>query len=455
MKKEILSQPKISNQNYQDFNSFTRYDRIDFSGYDIKDNNFISKDFEESIFNGASFVNITDNGSNFKHVEFSEASFINCRFISSDISHSDFVLASFEYVIFEDCLFTNGEWRESKFKNCEFINCQFQNTTVNLCIFTGCHFDIVSSKSFIGISKKYNLFACTEFSLELEHISFIEYNFGIQSQVKQLGISQYENSNILFLMSLLEYSSQLNNVKFVDYVIEGFQILLSSSTKNYQSIVRYIINIIKYFADNRLTIFQLSYLLEQLTHAIKYSTNQIIFLELIQLVTLLRQTLLSLHDRKRIEIERYGMQSLAGMEQINFEIVFEHCYTEAQIRNLFSALALFSHCEQVTIESVRAGSTFVNGLTKKVFEFSGIVTALTFALQNLEVAVDATVDTYTHIVEKVDKTKTLDRHNKKELSILDEKKSNELKQFQESSINVFKDNKIITEIDGNAKLTIS
>jgi len=131
------------------------------------------------FFNGATAIDCAFIGVNLSHCEFAEAHLSKTVLKSADLRGTDFVGASFDEVVFEDCNFTGGEWRDTYFLRVSFIGCCFDYTTINLCTFTSCQFCESSTQWLDHGAVNYNVFSGTAFKSSILSVDVLSKNFGL------------------------------------------------------------------------------------------------------------------------------------------------------------------------------------------------------------------------------------------------------------------------------------
>lgn len=411
----------------------------DYSGYNFINCSIMGKDkkdYNTSFFKGCVFDNVKIHEAEFNNVEFDEtvisnnSYFFNCFFDASD-----FIYNNIEDTIFENCTFIHGEWRESLFENVKFINCDFTNATINLCSFINCNFDEISSKSFHGKGKSFNVFYKTIFPYC--EIDFLKNNFGLVGHQKLIKIN--DEKNIYFELSYLYFTNQLLQKKFIESILDVIKQFNSSKTQNYQAKLKYIINVINMMSRYHLSVFNSEYLYNEIYQQIKFSHNQVVVIELMKLFTSLKENI----QYKELEIKnKFESYENFRKDIYTIEFIFNNTYSLEEMKNFLKALCIKLNIVEYKILNYSKGST--------IFEI-----ALTFmnGLKPILEAINYFVPTITKIINNIGEFKK-SISNLQVNNIDDSKKNSHPLQIRDTTENrtiIIETKGMILEIDGDVK----
>jgi uncharacterized protein YjbI with pentapeptide repeats len=141
-----------------------------------------STELTHAFFNGTNMSNAAFVNASLDQCELAEAHCADVVFSNVDFTGSDFVRTTLRRVRFENCAFTNGEWRETEVEDSSFVRCNFSHTTINLCTFARCEFLSGSNASMNHKAINYNTFSRCTFADPIISHHVLSQNFGLPSK---------------------------------------------------------------------------------------------------------------------------------------------------------------------------------------------------------------------------------------------------------------------------------
>lgn len=360
-----LSMPSESRDDTREFLSrlsspYGTSDRdMDLSGLNVRDHGFEKISVINRIFNGCSFKGCAFREVDARHCEFAEAQFEAVRFLGSGLDHSDFVSATFNKCVFERCSFVNGEWRGSEFMDCTFVDCNFLSTTVGHCVFRRCDFDAETAKSFVGRSKRYNVFVDTRFPLPLDRTSFLENNLGLKGSVQP----HHEAGPLidpLHRLSQSLYAGETRPLEATKWILEAMDTVPQDNLASAHARLKYIAIIVGAVPDlEGMAPIHILFLSDQILLAVNRLHSHAYALEVLGIVLHIRATLL-----EKLEEIRESLSVLPSTQEsgTSLMIVLDDDGARNSADALVSALAILAgtNPKDCRIRSVKNGSTVID-----------------------------------------------------------------------------------------------
>jgi pentapeptide repeat protein len=360
----------------------------DYSGLTIVDRYLEDTSLEKSFFNGVALSNCWFDSVAMNNVEFCETRITRSQFRHCNLAGSDFVDSILENVIFTECNFEKGEWRESSFRVCTFIRCTFSHTTVSLCTFTACSLDEQTITTVQDRAAYFNVFSMCKFAINVTDEVFAARNFGVPATVDVGRNLQPNIQQSLEQMCLLNNLGNFRVISLADVAtsictsLSGSGNRRSSSLTFFSKIVTVLTN------ERRISATSLMYLEQLITGFGGSIEERDLLMAAMAAVLEIHTALLTVAS----EVPS-NTQSVDGAVR-SITIHFSETYGWRDIEIFRDALALAggTHPTALDVDDVRTGSTIVE-LASTVFLTTGtVLTGLTFVLRQAKIVVDRATD---------------------------------------------------------------
>jgi hypothetical protein len=301
------------------------------------------------------------------------------------MDYSDFVYAKLDKVNFETCSFGYVEWRESNFLTTRFINCTFYNATISLCTFSKSIFDRPSSRHIQGNSKNYNVFLGCDLMIDVNDISFLRFNYGLESD-SDVGhlYDNLKDAEHFLKLSVLKYSRSLDCLTFIESASALMKIIISTEEKNRLQKLKYLNLICKTAADSELlSVFGIHYLIGLLNNCAREINDSSLFMELVDLIMYLKTV--QYKAIVLIEEEAINISSSINNEPVQIHFRLDNTYPKPEVENFISRMKYFLDMPSSEIEliSFKNGSTIVDLIVNTSSALAGAFAFINFSLAQL------------------------------------------------------------------------
>lgn len=332
---------------------------LDFSGLSIANERLDRRNMSYGLYNGCTFERLEVLGSDLSGSEFCETEMRGCTFEDCTFQSSDLIEARVSDCAFRRCSFKDGEWRESAFDGCRFEDCTFVYTTMALCTYAACSFDAPSSGSFVGPSKRYNVFLDTSVMLGEDEHYFLDKNIGIVGQ--DAGTFEpMEGQDPFTVLSVRMFLNDARAVDIVQAAINAVERISAKDTASAYTRLKYVVLATKKFVEaRRLSLASTLYLSDRLVATSHQSSRHDIGMEVASLVIFCRQHVLEEMEAIRAEMDRCESVSLPPGS--HGALYCETSYDEVSAKALLSAVERMMDAERgsVQVTAVTRGSTLI------------------------------------------------------------------------------------------------
>jgi hypothetical protein len=357
----------------------------DYSALIISDRFLAKSDIEKSFFHGSVLENCDFEQVKLNNTEFSETTAKSCHFDVVDLSGSDFIDCRFEETVFSECDFEKGEWRESTFVNCKFLNCNFTHTTTTLCKFVACDFDNETISRIENRSIYFNIFQRSVFSKGLTDQVFFSRNFGVLAIELPESIISKDICISIEQICLLNNLGILRSIDIID-ATEAICDSLSKKGPKRNSTLKFLGNIFRTLTEERRISATSLMCLEAIVIGLANTTeDQDLFKVVMDTIVEIRNALVLVAN----EIQDFDPQQWEGQALSAISIFFPETYSKNQVQLLRDALAETAGTkpDNLAIEGIRHGSTYIELATSGAVSIAGLLTAFNFILRQAEITV--------------------------------------------------------------------
>jgi uncharacterized protein YjbI with pentapeptide repeats len=356
----------------------------DYSGLSLANRFLAHANLERSFFNGVNLTNCVFDGVKMNNTEFSEAKVQEGNFSETDLSGSDFVDSLFENTDFLSCNFEKGEWRDTTFRQCKFVRCNFDHTTVTLCVFVGCEFDAETLATAEHRAIYFNALSRCKFGRPIYDSYFASRNFGTPALGDQ-GTIVPGGSQIS-----IEQLCLLNNIgrsRVIDVagVAESICASLADGVHRRFSTLIFFSKIVRVLTDERrISPTSLIYLEQTIAGFAGSIDDQDLFTAAMTAVIEIRSALFSVAT----ETQNHAWANSSEPAR-NITIRFSETYVRNQVEILRETLATVAGAtaDELTIESIRNGSTVIEFLSADVIATGALLVAINFVLRQAKITV--------------------------------------------------------------------
>ena len=373
----------------------------DYSGLSLANRFLADANLERSFFNGVNLTNCVFDDVRMNNTEFSEAKVQKGNFSKTDLSGADFVDALFENTDFLSCNFEKGEWRDTTFRQCKFVRCNFDHTTVTLCVFVGCEFDAETLTTAEHRAFYFNALSRCKFGSLVYDSHFASRNFGIPALGNQ-GTIVPNGSQIS-----IEQLCLLNNIgrsRVIDVagVAESVCASLADGIHRRFSTLIFFSKIVRVLTDERrISPTSLIYLEQTIARFAGTLDDQDLFTAAMTAVIEIRSALFSVAT----EAQNHAWANSSEPVR-HITIRFGETYVRNQVEILRETLVTVAGgtADELTIESIRNGSTVIELLSGNVIAIGALLVAINFVLRQAKITVKE-LTSLGHFISRTRKTK--------------------------------------------------
>lgn len=371
-----------------------------------------SQTLSHSFLNGSSFKDSTFLGAPIDQTELAEAHIIDCSFANTDFTGSSFIGATVERTTFRNCIFADGEWRKSRFVRVTFQNCSFNYTTVNLCVFDECEFYGKDTKQLDNRPVNYNVFARCKFDdVFFEDDVVLANNFGLPSKGERKSLTNYGDSISLEEICVKSSTGRIVASELVGAVENEFKRMNVHRLKTLR--LEFICNIVVALTKTKqISPTSLSYLEALFSDLGKAAVSETDALAAMGVVISIRSLLFDLITDSSVDPE------IANCLCQSIEIRYERTYSQSDSVELAKILGELANGDPDTfvVSRFAHGSTIIELLAVHIVTVGAVLTALNFALRQLNTALVRAKQIQTNTSKLLGSSKVKKKGRKKKTS---------------------------------------
>jgi hypothetical protein len=364
-----------------------RTDR-DYSGQTISSRYLVNSNIEKSFFNGAAILDCKFGTAAMNNVEFCEATIERTRFEHCNLSGSDFVDSVLENVLFVECSFERGEWRNSSFIKCSFENCRFAHTTVSLCTFTSCFFDSLSIETMQDRAAYFNVFSRCKITSPITDRVFASRNFGPSAKIDIKHEVQPETQQSLEQMCLLNNLGHFRVVYLADVALAICTSLSGSANRRSSSLTFFSKIVTALTNERRISATSLMYLEQLITGFSSTIQDRDLLMAAMAAVLEIHTALLTIASEVPPGLKGSGEQ----VQSVVFHFSRDYGRREMEVFRDALMLAAGADAASLDVGDIRAGSTIVEMTSTALLTTGTLLTGLTFVLRQAKTVIDSATE---------------------------------------------------------------